>query len=278
MKYNFHTHSYYDDGRLAMEDYVVEAIGRGFDALGFSGHSPLPDENVWSIKAAMFPDYVAACKRLKHQYRDQIDLFLGLEIDYIPGLSDDFDAFRKGIPLDYCIGSVHMVRSAANGHLWPIDGPEEHFREGLEKAFGGDIRRAVTAFYAQSIEMVETQPMEIIGHLDKVKMYNRGELFDTGEDWYRQLVGRLLASVARRGVIVEVNTRGVYTGKTDEYFPSAGVLGQCLHLGIPVMVNSDAHHPDELSLHVAEAEALLLDIGFKEVKTPFATAPIGKYS
>lgn len=274
MKYNFHTHSHYDDGRMAMEDFVIEAIDQGFDALGFSGHSPLPNDNEWSIKAADLPEYVAMGKRLKAQYNSQIDLYLGLEIDYTPGLSDDFDVFRKGIPLDYCIGSVHLVRHPTNGKIWFIDGPEAHFFEGLDDIFGGDIRQAVTAYFEQSMAMVQTQCPDIIGHLDKVKMHNKERFFSTEEGWYRDLVSRLLQTVANSEVIVEVNTRGVYTGKTSAYFPDEWVLEQCLHLGIPVMVNSDAHQPDQLSMHVKEAEELLRNIGFKKISTPFKTASL----
>lgn len=274
MKYNFHTHSHYDDGRMAMEDFVIEAIDQGFDALGFSGHSPLSMENEWSIKGSDLPEYVATGKRLRQQYADQIRLYLGLEIDYIPGVSDDFDVFRKGIPLDYCIGSVHLVRHPVSHQIWFIDGPEEQFFEGLDAIFGGDIRQAVTAYFEQSIQMVETQQPDIIGHLDKVKMHNKGRYFDTKEAWYQQLIDRLLLAVKQHHVIVEVNTRGVYTGKTKEFFPSADVLEKCLHLGIPVMVNSDAHQPGQLYKLVAEAEALLRDIGYKHVHTPFKEAAL----
>lgn len=272
MKYNFHTHSHYDDGRMAMEDFVIEAIDLGFDALGFSGHSPISMENEWSIKASDLPEYVATARRLRQQYADQIRLYLGLEIDFIPGLSDDFDNFRKGIPLDYCIGSVHLVLHPDNRQIWFIDGPEDQFFAGLDTIFGGNIRQAVTAYFEQSIRMVETQRPDIIGHLDKVKMHNKGRYFDTSETWYQQLIDRLLMAVRQRNVIVEVNTRGVYTGKTKEFFPSADVLEKCLHLGIPVMVNSDAHQPGQLYSLVSEAEALLRDIGFKRVHTPFAEA------
>lgn len=274
MKYNFHTHSHYDDGSMAMEDFVTAAIEEGFDALGFSGHSPIPIDTEWSIKSHQLPEYAASGKRLKEQYKDQIKLYLGLEIDFIPGLSDDFDAFRKGIPLDYCIGSVHLVRHSGNGKIWFIDGPKEQFFSGLDTIFDGDIRQAITAYYEQSMMMVDTQHFEIIGHLDKVKMHALGTLFNGDEAWYIDLTDRLLKSIKQRKIIVEVNTRGVYTGKTNAYFPATDVLEKCLHLGIPVMVNSDAHHPGQLSNHVTEAMQLLKDIGFKEVHTPFAKSDL----
>lgn len=270
MKYCYHSHSHYDDGKLAMEDFVLAAIEEGLDAFGFSGHSPLPNDNEWSIKQRDLPEYIAEGKRLKEQYKHQIRLHLGLEIDFIPGLSDDFSVFVKDIPLDYCIGSVHLVKNMENGGIWFIDGPEEGYFEGLKQVFKGDIRKAVTAYFEQSIRMIHTQRPDIIGHLDKVKMYNREKLFKTSETWYLDLVLRLLDVVKQHGTIVEVNTRGVYTGKTDEYFPSTLILEKCFEMDIPVMVNSDAHHPDQISKLVTEANTILRSIGYSKVQTPFA--------
>lgn len=269
MKYNFHTHSHFDDGKETLEDFVRKALDLGFDALGFSGHSPIPFENEWSIKAKDLPEYVAQVKKLQKQYEREIPLYLGLEIDYIPGHLEDFDIYRKAIPLDYCIGSVHLVRQPESGEIWFIDGPAENFFNGVEQYFHGNARKAVTAFYEQSIEMVMTQRPDIIGHMDKVKMHNKGKLFDISEPWYTELTDRLLRAIKESETIVEVNTRGVYTGKSDAFFPDTTILEKCLHYEIPVMVNADAHHPDQLLHGVEEATNLLRDIGFTQLRTPF---------
>ncbi len=269
MLYNFHTHSHFDDGKERLEDYVTAAIEKGFHALGFSGHSPLPIENEWSLPAADFPEYVAQVKKLKEQYKDRIKVFLGLEIDYIPGISQDFAAWINDTPLDYCIGSVHLVRHPGSGQIWFIDGPAEGYFKGVEEIFGGDIRKAVTAFYEQSIEMVNTQPMNIIGHLDKVKMHNKEQLFSQEDAWYHDLIDALLDAVKAKGVIVELNTRGVYTGKSHDYFPSPVILEKCRHRAIPVMVNADAHHPNQIANYFEEGVVLLRELGFSKMTTPF---------
>lgn len=270
MKYNFHTHSHFDDGKEELEEYVLSAIEKGLGALGFSGHSPLKMENKWSMPADDFPEYVAQIKKLKLQYKEQLQVYLGLEIDYIPGISQDFAGWISTTPLDYCIGSVHLVRPGVNSDtLWFIDGPAEGYFDGVEKIFGGDIKKAVTAFYRQSIEMVNTQPMNIIGHADKVKMHNKEKLFSQGEAWYIQLTDELLKAVKDRGVILELNTRGIYSGKSLEYFPGNDMLEKCLHMDIPVMVNVDAHHPGQVDTLFDEAVAHLRDIGFKKMTTPF---------
>ncbi len=267
--YNFHSHSQHCDGKEQMEDYVKAALKKNFKALGFSSHSPLPFPNEWSLTPESFKQYITDARYLIEKYKNQIDLYLGLEIDYIPGHSEDFAAFVKETPLDYNIGSVHLVRHEESGKIWFIDGPLEGYTNGVNEIFNGDYRQAVTAFYRQSIQMINTQKPDIIGHLDKVKMHNKQRWFSTGESWYIDLIDQTLEAAANHGCIVEINTRGLYTGKTDEYFPSPDVLHKCYELNIPVMVNTDAHHPEQLDKLFFEAHDLLRKIGYKTLKTPF---------
>jgi histidinol-phosphatase (PHP family) len=267
--YNFHSHSQHCDGKEQMEDYVKSAISKNFKALGFSSHSPLPFPNEWSLTPESFKQYVSDAHFLIEKYGQQIDLYLGLEIDYIPGHSEDFEGFMKNTPLDYNIGSVHLVRHPENGKIWFIDGPLEGYVNGVNEIYKGDYKAAVTDFYRQTIRMIETQKPNIIGHIDKVKMHNKQRWFSTSEAWYKQLVNQALEAAAKHNCIIELNTRGLYTGKIDEYFPSTEILHKCFDLNIPMMVNSDAHHPDQLDQQFAEGHELLKKIGFKTLKTPF---------
>jgi histidinol-phosphatase (PHP family) len=267
--YNFHSHSQHCDGKEQMEDYVKSAIRKKFKAFGFSAHSPLPFPNEWSLTPESFKQYVTDARYLIEKYKNKIDLYLGLEIDYIPGHSEDFAGFMKNTPLDYNIGSIHLVRHKENNKIWFIDGPLEGYINGVNEIYNGDYREAVVAFYKQSIQMIQTQKPDIIGHIDKVKMHNKQRWFSTFEKWYVDLIDQTLEAAARQGCIIELNTRGLYTGKTSDYFPSTEILQKCLDMGISMMVNSDAHHPDQIDNHFMEAHKLLKDIGFKSLKTPF---------
>jgi len=271
-KYNFHTHSHFDDGKEPLEDYVQAAIEAGMQAYGFSGHSPLPFDNHWSLPKDALPEYLAEAKRLREKYKHLIHIYVGLEIDYVPGYSENFRQLMDECGLDYSIGSVHLVMKPGSkdpSDTWFIDGPREGYIQGINTIYGGDAKRAVQAYYAQQAEMVETQRPAIIGHLDKVNMHNKGELFDAASGWYRQSVDHLLDAISGSGTIVELNTRGVYSGKTDDFFPNNEILKKCLDRDIPVMVNTDAHHPTQVDRLFDEGTKLLKDIGFKKIVTPF---------
>ncbi len=272
MLYNFHTHSKYDDGKEPLEAYVTAAIEKGLAALGFSGHQPIPFDNEWSLPSRALPEYLAEACRLKEQYKNEINIYIGLEMDYIPGYSEDFAALIKDAGLNYCIGSVHLVMKPGSTNpddIWFIDGPRTGYLKGIQTIFNGNARAAVEAYFQQQRQMVISQKPNIIGHLDKVNMHNKNEVFDEQSAWYHDAVDDLLDAIMAAGTIVEVNTRGVYTGKTHAYFPDNSIIKKCIERNIPMMVNSDAHHPSQLDNHFDQATGLLKEMGFKKMHTPF---------
>jgi histidinol-phosphatase (PHP family) len=65
---------------------------------------------------------------------------------------------------------------------------------------------------------------------------------------------------------VEVNTRGVYKKKTPFPYPSPFILKHLLDMNVPIMLNSDAHHPREITNHFSETAEMLSQIGFRELQ------------
>jgi len=234
--------------------------------LGFSEHSPLPFKNTFSFKMENKEEYLSLFEELRTKYKGQIELALAMEFDYIPGISEDFDSIQNGFHLDYSIGSVHLVGKGEKENLWFIDGPRtEIYDAGLEQFFGGDIRKAVTTYYRQVNEMLETQKFDIIGHMDKIKMHNRGRFFTEDETWYQELVSETLDLIKQKGIIVEINTRGIYKKRSDTTYPGALILSKVSKMGIPVMINSDAHQPPELDGEFILAYSIAKASGIKEV-------------
>lgn len=275
MTSNYHTHSHWCDGKGELRDYAEQALDNGMKALGFSGHGPLPYPNRFSIKKEDYTAYCDEVRTLQREYAGRLEIKLGLEMDYIPGVQEDFEPLKVRGGLDYTIGSVHLVtppdrvetvrallqteegRREVVKHLWYIDGGNpEHYDEGLCRLFGGDIRAAVKAFFHQNNEMIERNRPTIVGHVDKVVMHNRGRYFDYEEHWFRDLLFETLDLVRQQGCICEINTRGLYKGRHDDYYPSRRVWKEMNAMGIPVVVSTDAHAPEELNLGMQATEQL----------------------
>lgn len=263
---NYHTHNHFCDGKEAPEEYVKKAIELGFKALGFSSHAPVLFKNDYSIPPEKLGDYCAEIERLKKVYSEKMDLFLALEADYIPNKTHDFSYFRKECKLDYIIGAIHLVAHPVSGEIWFIDGgKQEKWDRGLEEVFSGDIRAGVNAFFYQTNEMIESQKPEILGHFDKIKMHNKNRFFSQDDKWYQNLIQEGLQLIKEKGLVMEINTRGLYKGRFDELFPSISIFQKAQEMGIPLMLNTDAHHPSELLGYYPEAMSIIKNAGIKEL-------------
>ncbi len=283
MRVNYHTHSRWCDGRGELRDYAEQALKEGITALGFSGHGPLPYPNRFSIKPEAYEGYCNEARSLQHEYAGRLELKLGLEMDFIPGIQEDFGPLATQGGLDYTIGSVHLVtppdrvesvrqllqteegKGEVIKHLWYIDGGNpEHYDNGLRDLFGGDIRKAVRTFFYQNNEMIERNRPTIVGHVDKVVMHNRGRYFTYADRWFRDLLFETLELIRQVGCLCEVNTRGLYKGRHNDYYPAREILGEMNQMGIAVVVSTDAHAPEELAQSMG-AERYLKEIGYRNV-------------
>ena len=98
---DLHTHTSYCDGSHSAEDMLKGAIKAGCKTYGFSGHSPLDLGQDWYMSPEGMKEYVAETRALREKYRDQIEVYTGIEYDYMSDIDvSDFD---------YVIGSVHQI-------------------------------------------------------------------------------------------------------------------------------------------------------------------------
>ena len=268
MRYtNYHSHCHYCDGKEAPEAYVAAALAQGMAGYGFSSHAPLPYGLSWPMAATELVAYRQEIAALQQRYADQIPIYCGLEIDYIPGVTGPNHPRWQELALDYTIGSVHFVDFFPDGSPLEIDGSHAVFLQGLETIFGGDIRRVIERYYALIRQMVVEDAPDIVGHLDKIKIQSEdGKLFDEQAPWYHEAVQQTLDVIAGRSLIVEVNTRGLYKQKTNEPYPGWWILERMQEMAIPITLNSDAHHPRELTASFPEIATRLKQIGFEVVK------------
>jgi histidinol-phosphatase (PHP family) len=267
---NYHSHSHYCDGKAAPEDFIIAAVKKGFPAYGFSSHAPVPFASRWNMEREKLPEYIEEISRIKQLYSEIIQVYTGLEIDYIDGQWGYQLSGLKVPSFDFIIGSVHYIGQLPDGSHFCFDGQPEAFFEGIEILYKNDFRKALINYYSLLRCMVETDVPDIIGHMDKIKMHNTVKTyFREDEKWYVKEVEHTLDLIARCNCIVEVNTRGLYKHDPPLMYPSAWVLERIYKKGIPVMLNSDSHHPDEIDLGFTYAASVLRDIGFKTLMVLF---------
>ena len=261
---NFHNHSQYDDGKNTIEEHVLGAIEQNVMSLGFSGHCPVSFENHWCMKIEDLDQYIHDIEEARKKYRGQIQVYKSMEIDYIPGIISPGDQWIADLNLDYIIGSVHFAGFYEDGSPGEVDSTHRKFIHGLEHIFHGDAKSLVSEYFRLNRTMVRDSKLDVVGHVDKIKMQNRG-LWDETSKWYQTEVLSTLEEIKAARVIVEINTRGLYKKLTTETYPSSWILKHILQMDIPVHINSDAHIPREITNNFAEALQLISSIGFRKV-------------
>lgn len=261
---NLHTHSIYCDGKNTPEEMVMAAINNNFNSLGISSHGPVDEENEWNIKHDKIEEYIDRVKALKEKYRDKIEIFLGMELDYIPGQGFT-DLSRDLIKrLDYYVGSVHYLGKFFDGSRWTVDYNTEDLLRGIEESFQGNIRKAVEAYYEAIAEMAEVYQPPIIGHLDLFKKNNKDNiLFDEREGWYIEAVKSCLDVIKNTSSLIEINTGGMARKYTETQYPSTPILKMIRERNIPIIINSDAHTCDSLDHKFKDMYKLAMDLGFE---------------
>ena len=261
---NFHMHTHHCDGHGMPADFAEAALRKGMPRLGFSGHNVLPFPTEWTMPQERLDGYLSAVRETRTAYRGRLEIFLGIEADFIPGLTSPVHERIRGLGLDFVIGSVHFVGPADGDHEWTVDGPRAELQAAIANGFGGKARPLVERYYELLGAMAATAAPDIVGHFDIVKKNNRdGSFFNEDEGWYRSAVLRALDAVRASGSVMEINTGGVVRDTSGSFYPSPWILDEAFRMGIPVMVNADAHRPEQIDGKFPEAIALLRESGFR---------------
>jgi histidinol-phosphatase (PHP family) len=261
---NFHSHTRFSDGSAEPADYAENAVRMGLRAYGYSCHAPIPFAQNWCMRPENLEKYFTTIADLKARFKDRIELYAGLEIDYIPGHSSVSHFKNLDGTLDYTISSVHYVDYFPDGTPCNIDGRPDEFSQGLEHIWGRDIRVAVKRYFGLVREMLQNSSPDIVGHIDKIRFHNESNrLFDPAEDWYVREMKDTLILLKQSGCLMEINTRSIYKRGFAEPYPSREFIACAAKMRIPVIVNSDAHKPSELVAGFPEAISLLRACGIR---------------
>jgi histidinol-phosphatase (PHP family) len=234
------------------ERYRLVASERGIDELGVSEHAyrfgqslRIWDHPFWREQAR--DDVDAYCAFV----REETDLRLGIEADYVPGREDRTASFLEEREWDYVLGSVHFVGELAVDH------------EGYDIWAGGIAPDRVWRRYFQLVgEAARSGLFDILAHPDLVKVWGPERPRPDGD--LRRYYDIAMDGIAESGVAVEVSTSGLRK-PAGEIYPARPFLQMCLEAGCPVALSSDAHAPDDLGRGYEEALELLDGLGVGEL-------------
>lgn len=229
-----------------LDEYAAVALTRGFKGITFTCHCPLPDGFSSSVRMSpeQYEDYVSLIGATREKFGGKLDVRLGLESDFYPGVEPWLEELHARVPLSHVLGSVHYQVS--------------DYRKIYYK---NDVLAYQQLYYEHLALSAETGLYDTLAHPDLIK--NESPL-----DWdFRRIqpyIERALDRIAATGVAMELNTSGVQKA-LSEMNPSPSQLLLMRERDIPVVIGADAHVPERVGDGYAKALNLLLDAGYSEV-------------
>ena len=209
-----------------MYQYIEQAIKKGVKYFGFSDHAPMGFEKKYRMGFSQMNMYESKVKELKETYKNDIEILLGYEVDYLPTYMDERVLNAN---VDYLIGSVHFIDG------WGFDNPEF-----IGEYKARDIDKIWEDYFLAVQKMAESGKFDIVGHIDLIKVFKYLPKKDV------QLIAKeCIKAIKKANMVVELNMSGLKK-PIKEIYPSDDILEMLLEYDIPLTFGSDAHKSDEV--------------------------------
>lgn len=228
--FNYHTHTYRCKHAVGDEiNYIETALKNGFKHLGFSEHCAYED---WEcspgrIQVGEMDEYFDSINRAKEMYKDKIEIYRGLEIEYFPDLKNYFLELKE--KYDYLIVGEHSLDK--NGRDVDIVCSDEEAK-----------------LYCKYIcESIENKVADYVAHIDYF-MLGRYDFNDTCKSVVKEI-----ASCAKvYDLPVELNLKGTaygikeYDGYKSYIYPHSKTIEILAEVNPTIVIGYDAHNPKVL--------------------------------
>ena len=233
---NYHTHTWrcmHADG--TEREYVERAIEGGVKILGFSDHTPMPypDGYVSRVKMGMdqLEGYVDTILALRKEYAREIDIRLGLEVEYYPAYFEKLVCFTSQFPIEYYILGQHCLGNEIND--------VDVFRT-------TENPRTLQRYCDQTIEALKTGCFTYFAHPDVLH-------FVGDKAVYEEKMRKLCREVKELGIPMEINFLGI---RNHRHYPNEQFWKIAGEVGNTVIFGSDAHQPEMVWNPAAHEKAM----------------------
>lgn len=226
--------------------YAEIGCAAGLKGIVFTCHNPIPGGYGAGtrMEIAELRRYVAMVRDAAEVWAGRLDVRLGIESDYAPGLEPWLRELHAMADFEYLLGSVHPQT------------PEYGER------YGGDDHVAFQRAYFEHLAMAaESGQFDCISHPDLIKNMIPLQWDVAGA---MAFIHPCLDRIAATGVAMELNTSGSYKS-IQQVNPGPEMLAEMRRRDIPVVLGSDAHRPDRVGDGFGAALELLAATGYTQV-------------
>lgn len=258
--YDSHVHtSFSTDSETPMENMVIQGIRNGLKGLTFTDHMDyhFPKKYNWDTKGGQAPftfdinSYFSCITELKKSYKNQIDLYYGVEIGLKEDACEDNLLLSQNETLDYIIGSTHLVDD--------IDPYYPEYWESFEEKKG--LRKYFETTY-DNLQNLGDIHIDTLGHLDYIVRYSPSGYNLYSYQMFSDIIDEILKFIIEKGISLEVNTSGYKNGGPMPN-PNEDIIRRYRDMGGELITfGSDAHTTDLLSKRFEDAEKIAKNTGY----------------
>lgn len=249
-----HMHTAFsEDGHTAPEVMAEKAIEKGLKMICITDHLDLDYPISGGLGTESYsPDldeYFQKLEKMRQEFSCRLEIRKGVEFGMQPHLGEKCRELTKNYPLDFVIGSVHLVQ-----HTDP------YYGEIFERKGDGE---AYQIMFEEILKCIEnTEDFDVVGHIDYIVRYGKRQAEAYSYAAFAPILDEILRKVIRMGKGIELNTSGWKYG-LGFCHPHPEVLRRYRELGGEIItVGSDAHGPEHVAYDFARAEKVLVDCGF----------------
>lgn len=227
-------------------EYAEAALRAGLKGIIFTCHCPLPDRISAEVRMSplQYESYHQLIAHTREQFADRLDVRVGLESDFFPGVEKWLENLHARRPLHHVLGSIHPQL---------LDYRSLYFK--------GDAFAYQQTYFEHLAQSAETGLFDTLAHPDLIK-----NMPPAAWDFARiePFIARALDRIAATGVAMELNTSG-RNKALPEMNPGRAMLRMMHARGIPVVIGADAHVPQRVADGYREALETLRAVGYTEV-------------
>ncbi|MBQ7276233.1 MAG: hypothetical protein IJS58_03185 [Bacilli bacterium] len=237
------------------KDYCDVAVNTDIKILGFSDHGPLPnsfynlgdgyDESRMDFEV-LKNEYLPDFEKSKEEFKDELILEKGLEMEYVPGHDDYYQNLLDYV--DYLILGEHWIKDPFNDS---------------GRLYYSKLDYSNVMYYAKDVEKaLDSKLFKIIAHPDiflSNYVSKNGIMRELDEEAYKAME-LIVDACVRNDCLIEFNLNGITRGKYynkyndsfDYTYPRIEFFDIVVKKGGKVIFGCDAHDPFRLNHNLLE--------------------------
>lgn len=227
-------------------EYAARALEVGLKGIVVTCHNPLPDGLSSGVRMAenQWQEYQDLVAQTREEWADKVDVRLGIEADWLPGIENYVEKQLASAPLHHVLGSVHPQIPEYRDIFWKED-PVQYHKD----------------YFSNLVKVAQTGLYDTLSHPDLVKncYANRWDI-----DAMMDHIRHCLDGIAKTGMAMELNTSGILK-IIEEFNPAPAILKEMCQRQIPCVIGADAHIASRVGDGYIAALDILEACGYEKV-------------